>query len=58
MLTRHDRPGTPRPLTIVAEPPPTLPRVERARLEEGLLSEVGWRFILLVLIAALAWLMV
>lgn len=55
MLTRHDRPGPPRPLTIGADVPPTLPTVERARLEEGLLNEVGWRFILLVLIAALAW---
>lgn len=58
MLTRHDRPGPPRPLTIVAEAPPTLPRVERVRLEGGLLGQVAWRFILLALIGPLlAWLM-
>lgn len=57
-LTRRDRPGAPRPLTIVAGSPPALPSVELAPLRERLLGEVGWRCIVMTGIGALAWWMV
>lgn len=54
-LTRHDRPGEPAPLTIDAPTPTAVTAVERAPLEGSLVSEVGWRCVVLTVIAALAW---
>jgi hypothetical protein len=55
MLTRHDRPGPPKALTIDAPTPVAVPGVERAPLEGSLFGEVGSRCIVLSGIAVLAW---
>jgi hypothetical protein len=55
MLTRHDQPGAPKPLTIDAPTRAALPVVERASLEGSLFGEVGSRCIVLSGIAVLAW---
>jgi hypothetical protein len=55
-LLRHDRPGPPEPLTIAAPAPPAVRTADHAPLEGSLLGEVGWRLVLLSIIAVFAWL--
>jgi hypothetical protein len=55
MLTRRDRTGAPKPLTIDAPSPAAVPGVVGAPLEGSLLGEVGWRCVLLSGIAVVAW---
>ena len=55
MLTRHDRPGPPKPVIIGAPAPAAVTPVEREPLDGSLLSEVGSRCVVLSGIAVLAW---
>jgi hypothetical protein len=53
-LLRNDRPGPAKPLTIDAPTPPAVPVVDRAPLEGSLVGSVGWRLVVLCLVAAVA----
>ena len=54
MLTRHDRPASPKPVIIGAPTPAAVTVVDREPLE-GSLAELGWRCVVLSGLAALAW---